>query len=110
MPLDESAAAKISASLRAELQRRQAKKDEVEDAAWEREFGSDAIMMAKRLARSWDRPDRGPPLVPSTSEDVECLIEELTDYAKSLFSLAEAVERVERYKEPVASGFTGSGL
>jgi hypothetical protein len=106
--MDPVAAARIVESLDRELAKRQSAKDKVQDAAWYADFaGDEVIILAKRLARHWDRHRAKPktrPLVPPTPEDVECQNEETLETAKALFSLAEAVERDERHKEIEASG------
>ena len=105
--LDPSAAARIVESLDRELERRQARKDEAEDKRWAAECGGDeVIMLAKRLERNRDRHSNKEPRasVPTSPEDVECLLEEALEDAKSLFLLAEMVEGIEQAKADEAAG------
>jgi hypothetical protein len=68
--LDATAAQKIVGALDAELARRRTKRDAVQDAAWEAEFGGDAIiLLAKRLERDFDRRQKEKRLLVSPSPD-----------------------------------------
>lgn len=90
-----TAAVKAAAALEAELSRRQAVRDEAEDIRWAQEVGNDElILLARRFSRSWDRTGP-PPVVPTSPEDIEVLVEQMTELAKSLFTLASAVESAE---------------
>jgi hypothetical protein len=105
--LDPSAAARIVESLDRELERRQARKDEAEDKRWAAECGGDeVIMLAKRLERNRDRHrnKESRASIPTSPEDVECLLEEALENATSLFLLAEMVERDEQGKADEAAG------
>jgi hypothetical protein len=71
---------------------------------WAAECGNDdIIMIARRLSRAWDRP-RPQVQVPTSPDDVECLIEQVEGYAKTLLTLAAAVERQERFKAAEEAG------
>jgi hypothetical protein len=63
-------------------------------------------LLAKRIARDCDRQSNKPSreLVPTSPEDVECLLEEALEDAKSLFLLAEMVEGIEQAKADEAAG------
>jgi hypothetical protein len=63
-------------------------------------------MLAKRLERNRDRHSNKEPRasVPTSPEDVECLLEEALEDAKSLFLLAEMVEGIEQAKADEAAG------
>jgi hypothetical protein len=90
--MDAAAAAKLVSALDQELARRQSRRDAVEDAAWAAEFSE--------LPRS--------PAGSTTPEDREVLLEAALDFAKSFFSLAEAIDRAERHKEFEASVAAGT--
>jgi hypothetical protein len=103
--MDAAAAAKLV------LARRQSKKDEDENQRWQEECGGDAIvMLVRRLARRFDRFRAKPPSPrPSmTPEDMECALEELTEQARQLFALAEAIDRAERHKALEAAVAAGA--
>ncbi len=105
MPLDPNDITKLFDALATRKAEFQAERDAAQDAEWAADCGNDPIiMMARRLARAWDRRPTGPVQVPETAEDVEVLQEQKLDYAKTLFSLAEAVGREERRKEMEEAG------
>jgi hypothetical protein len=104
--IDAASAARIVASLDAELAKRQSKRDAAEDRRWADEGLDDVILLARRLARHWDRHRAKPKTRPlaAVPEDLEFALEEALEQAKSLYALAEAVERAERLREIEASG------
>lgn len=104
--MDQQSAAKLVSALDAEIARRLSRKDAAQDAAWEKELaGDEIVLMARRMARDWDRQQKAPrPSVPMSLEDRECMLEETLDYARSLFSLAAAIDQDERRPEAEAAG------
>jgi hypothetical protein len=104
MSLDASAAAKLVSALDAELLRRQAKRDEAQDAAWAEQFAGDELIelmiFVKQLERQWDRTKPGASLAPLD----DAVIAELEDRAISFYSMAETLEGLEQAREDEAAG------
>ena len=104
MSLDPSAAARIVASLDAELAKRQTKRDEAEYERWQQEFQGDELIelmiFVKQLERQWDRTKPGASL--ALLDDA--VIAELEDRAISFYSMAETLEGLEQAREDEAAG------
>jgi hypothetical protein len=103
-PVVASNIAQAASVLQAEKERRQSAKDEAEDLAWAQACSNDdVVMMARKLFRAWGRPAAGVQEIQSP-EDVEVLLEQMTEYARTLHGLAESIDRSEGYKEAEAAG------
>jgi hypothetical protein len=99
-PIDLTETARLLSVRRASLQ---AGRDAEETARWRAETSDAAILVARMLARDWDRQSKKP-VVPESQSDRECAAEAAEERARQLLSLADALDRFEDDREAKANG------